>query len=223
MSMNLLKIYKILLNHFGKQYWWSAETPFEVIVGAILTQQASWKNVELAINNLKKAKKLTPKSIYKLPIKDLEKLIKPSGFYKIKAKRLKNFVTFLFEKYNGKLDDLFSLSLEELRHELLSINGIGKETADSIVLYAAEKSTFVIGAYTIRVFNRIGVIKSNKYDEVKRFFENGLPKDVNLFKDYHALIVELGKNICKIKPKCLKCPLNRWCKYAISANNSSFG
>lgn len=221
--MNLLKIYETLLGHYGKQHWWPADTPFEVIVGAILTQQASWTNVELAINNLKKSKKLTPKTIHNLSIKDLERLIKPSGFYKIKAKRLKNFTNFLFDKYNGSLKKLFSLSLIELRHELLSVNGIGKETADSIILYAAKKPTFVVDAYTIRIFNRFGLLKSNKYEEVKEFFENNLPKDVNLFNEYHALIVELGKNICKIKPKCLKCPINRWCKYAVNTYNSSFG
>ncbi len=217
--MSLLGIYEKLLKALGKQNWWPAEDKFEVIVGAILTQQASWKNVEKAIKNLKQHRMLTPEDLYRLDGKRLEELIRPSGFYKVKAKRLKRFVNFLFEKYDGKLERLFSLSMEELRKELLSINGIGDETADSILLYSAGMPSFVVDAYTIRIFSRLGLLKEKKYEKVKEFFEKNLPKDVELYKEYHALIVELGKNICKLKPKCILCPLKEWCEYANSAND----
>ncbi|MEM5801365.1 MAG: endonuclease [Candidatus Aenigmatarchaeota archaeon] len=218
--MNLQKIYELLIKEFGKQNWWPAETEFEVIVGAILTQQASWKNVEKAIKNLKENNFLEPQTIYSIKISQLEKLIKPSGFYRIKAKRLKNFVNFLYKKYDGDLNKLFSLEKDFLRKELLSVNGIGKETADSIILYAANKPTFVVDAYTKRIFNRLGLIKENDYEKIKNIFEYSLPEDVELYKEYHALIVELGKNICKLKPKCKECCLSKWCNYANGVNNS---
>jgi len=217
--MNLLEVYEKLLDAFGEQNWWPADDEFEVIVGAILTQQASWKNAEKAIKNLKQHRMLRSEALHKVDIKKLEELIKPSGFYRVKAKRLKSFVDFLFEKYDGKLEKLFSLSMKDLRRELLSINGIGNETADSIVLYSAGKPSFVVDAYTIRIFSRLGLIKEKKYEKVKDFFEKNLPRNVDLYKEYHALIVELGKNICKVKPKCFSCPLNKWCEYANSANN----
>lgn len=219
--MKFTEIYEKLLEKFGKQHWWPAETKFEVIVGAILTQQASWKNVEIAIQNLKRANVLNEKGIYEIKKEKLENLVKPSGFYRIKTKRLKNFVNFLFDKYNGNLEKLFKVNKNKLRNELLSINGIGKETADSIILYAANKPSFVIDAYTIRIFKRIGLINEKDYDKVKLIFESNLKSDVNLYKEYHALIVEFGKNICKIKPLCHQCPIKKVCKYANSNNDSS--
>ncbi|MEM5799335.1 MAG: endonuclease III domain-containing protein [Candidatus Aenigmatarchaeota archaeon] len=217
--MNLQKIYELLLKKIGKQNWWPAETDFEIIVGAILTQQASWKNVEKAIKNLKENNSLDPKAIYDIKISELQKLIKPSGFYKIKAQRLKNFVNFLYDRFNGDLNKLFSLEKDAIRKELLSVNGIGKETADSIILYSAQKPIFVVDAYTKRIFNRVGLIKENDYEKIKKIFESNLPKDVELYKEYHALIVELGKNICKVKPKCNECCLNKWCEYANNTYN----
>jgi endonuclease-3 related protein len=217
--MNLLEIYEKLLDALGKQNWWPADDSFEVIVGAILTQQASWKNVEKAIKNLKEHKVLNPEGLHRLDVKKLEELIRPSGFYRVKARRLKGFVDFLFEKYDGRLEKLFSLSMKELRKELLSINGIGNETTDSILLYSAGKPSFVVDAYTIRIFSRFGLLKEKEYDRVKEFFENNLPREVELYKEYHALIVELGKNVCKTKPKCFLCPLDKWCNYANSVNN----
>ncbi|MBU5690291.1 MAG: endonuclease III domain-containing protein [Candidatus Aenigmatarchaeota archaeon] len=217
--MNFFEIYEKLFDKFGEQHWWPGDTAFEIIVGAILTQQASWKNVEAAIKNLKNNKVLDEKTIYKIELKNLEELVRPSGFYRIKAKRLKNFVNFLFEKYDGSLEKLFSLKKNELRKELLSVNGIGKETADSIVLYAANKPSFVVDAYTIRIFNRLGILKEKEYDKVKAAFENNLPQDVQLYKEYHALIVNLGKNICKTKPLCDICPLKEMCEHAATNNN----
>ncbi len=219
----LLKIYDKLLNHFGNQNWWPADTKFEVIVGAILTQQTSWKNVEKSIKNLKDNNLLEPKKLFRLPVKKLENLIKSSGFFKVKSKRLRNFLEFFIEKYNGNLNRMFELSLDDLRKELLTVHGIGPETCDSILLYSGNKLVFVVDAYTLRLCERYPIIKSEKYEEVKEFFENNLTKDVNLFKEFHALIVELGKNYCKIKPLCEKCPLNKECEYAISNNNLSDG
>ncbi len=221
--MDLKEIYETLLKYFGEQYWWPGETRFEIIVGAILTQQTSWRNVEKAIQNLKKENMLNEVSLHKAAVKKIEKTIKPSGFYKIKTKRLKNFLNFMFKKYDGNLGKFFNLPKEQLRKELLSINGVGKETADSMILYAAEKPIFVVDAYTHRIFNRIGIINWNNYEKTRIFFEEKLEKSIEVFKEFHALIVQLGKNICKPKPKCNICPLNRRCKYAISINNSTEG
>jgi len=217
----LLKIYNQLLEHFGHQHWWPAETEFEIIVGAILTQQTTWKNVEKAIKNLKDNNLLEPKKLFKLPISRLEKLIRPCGFFKIKTKRLRSFLKYFIENYDGNLKRMFKTSLNELRKNLLSVHGIGRETCDSILLYVGEKPVFVVDAYTFRLCERYPIIKSKDYEEVKEFFEKDLPKDENLFKEFHALIVELGKNYCKIKPKCVDCPLKEGCEYANRVNNLS--
>ena len=217
----LLKIYDKLLNHFGNQNWWPADTKFEVIVGAILTQQTSWKNVEKSIKNLKENNVLEPKKLFNLPVKTLEVLIRPSGFFKVKSKRLRNFLEFFVGNYDGNLDKMFEFPLNDLRENLLSVNGVGPETCDSIILYAGNKPVFVVDAYTKRLCERYPIMKSKKYEEVREFFEKNLPKDVNLFKEFHALIVELGKNYCKTKPICEKCPLNEGCRHEISNNNLS--
>lgn len=212
--MNLLDIYNKLESRFGPQRWWPADTPFEVVVGAILTQNTSWKNVERAIANLKNEDVLGPGGIYRIPEEQLETLLVPSGFFKVKTKRLKHFINFLFEKYGGDLDRLLSLEPALLRNELLGINGIGKETADSIILYAADKPSFVVDAYTKRVFERLGMLdKDAEYDEIKQLFEEDLPQDVKLYNEFHALIVVLAKDICKKKPVCEKCPLNDACTF----------
>lgn len=212
--MNLLDIYNRLKSHFGKQHWWPADTPFEVIVGAILTQNTSWKNVERAIENLKDEGVLSPEGIYRISEKKLQTLLKPSGFFKIKAKRLKNFINFLFGKYEGNLNHFLSLEPSLLRSELLGIKGIGKETADSIILYAADKPTFVVDAYTRRVFERLGMIeKDATYDEIKQLFEEHLPRDTEIYNEFHALIVELAKDTCKKRPVCEKCPLKDDCNF----------
>ncbi len=219
----LLKIYDKLLKYFGNQNWWpttSIQNPkFEIIIGAILTQQAAWKNVEIAIKNLKEENLIEPKLLYDLQTTKLEQLIKPSGFFKVKTKRLRSFLKFFIEKYDGDLEKIFKSPLQDLRKILLSVYGIGPETCDSIILYAGEKPVFVVDAYTLRLCERYPIIKSKKYEEVREFFERNLPKDVNLFKEFHALIVELGKNYCKVKPLCEKCPLNEGCKHEINNNH----
>ena len=204
----LLKIYDKLYRHFGPRHWWPAETPFEVIIGAILTQNTSWKNVEKAIANLKKKNLLKPEKIHKLNNARLASVIKPAGFFNVKAKRVKSFVNFLFLRYNNNLKAMLSKPLAALRKELLDINGIGPETADSILLYAAGKPVFVIDAYTKRIFSRHKIVKDNvEYDELQRLFMDNLPRRPSLFNEYHALIVELGKTFCKRKPLCKICPL----------------
>jgi len=205
----LLKIYQKMYDSLGPQQWWPGETPFEIIIGAILTQNTNWLNVEKAIHNVKKAKKLTPKGIHELSLPELAELVRPSGFFNVKAKRIKLFIDWLFSKHNGDLTSLFSYDLPTLRAELLSIKGIGPETADSILLYAGNMPSFVIDAYTHRIFSRHDLIPEEcTYDEMKSFFEDNLPQDVKLYNEYHALLVNIGKTFCKPKKLCEHCPLN---------------
>ncbi len=204
----LLDIYDRLFKSFGKQHWWPGDTDFEIVVGAILTQNTNWGNVEKAIKNLKTAKIFTPRKLYEIDIQKLAELIRPSGYFNVKAKRLKHFIEWLFLKYNGSLPTMFKQDYVTLREELLSINGIGRETADSILLYAAQKPTFVIDAYTKRVLVRHELIPEEyEYEEMKAFFEENLPEDVSLYNEYHALLVRVGKHYCKPKEQCEECPL----------------
>ena len=197
-----------MFDALGPRHWWPGETPFEVIIGAILTQNTNWSNVEKAIKNLKTAGKLSPEGIYELSVTELAKLIKPSGFFNVKAKRVKAFINWLFSRYKGNLSKMFAQDLQALRSELLSVKGIGPETADSILLYAGNMPTFVVDAYTHRIFSRHELIpEESTYDEMKSFFEENLPKDVQLFNEYHALLVNIGKMFCKPKKVCEPCPL----------------
>jgi len=224
-SKILLNIYDRLFESFGRQYWWPvdsgnrlsnsdpcSELPgdagFEIVIGAILTQNTNWSNVEKAIKNLKAAKVFTPGKLYEIDIKRLAELIRPSGYFNVKAGRLKHFIEWLFQNYNGNLPKLFKQDYVRLREELLSVNGIGRETADSIILYAANKPTFVIDAYTKRVLLRHGLITEDYgYEEMKALFEDNLPVDVALYNEYHALLVMVGKYYCKPKEQCGECPL----------------
>ena len=204
----LLKIYQKMFDALGPRHWWPGETPFEVIIGAILTQNTIWSNVEKAIKNLKTAGKLSPEGIYELSVTELAKLIRPSGFFNVKAKRVKAFINWLFSRYEGNLSKMFAQDLQALRGELLSVKGIGPETADSILLYAGNMPTFVVDAYTHRIFSRHELIpEESTYDEMKSFFEENLPEDVQLFNEYHALLVNIGKMFCKTKKACEPCPL----------------
>ena len=202
-------IYQKLHRAFGPQHWWPAESSFEVIVGAILTQSTSWKNGEKAIGNLKKHKVLTAKKLYRLKSRKLATYIRPAGYYNIKTKRLKAFLKFFFEKYRGNLKRLSQKPLLILRQELLAVNGIGPESADSILLYALGKPAFVVDAYTKRIFSRHRLIKESvSYDETQDFFRQNLKNEVKLFNEYHALLVKLGKDYClKRIPRCAECPL----------------
>ena len=204
----LTEIYDSLIKSFGKQYWWPGDSDFEVVVGAILTQNTNWTNVEKAIKNLKTAKVFSLKKLYQINEERLAELIKPSGYFNVKARRLKHFLEWLFTNYNGSLTKLFRQDCTILREQLLSVNGIGRETADSIILYAAEKPTFVVDAYTKRVLVRHGLITEDyDYDAIKAVFEENLPREVSLYNEYHALIVRVGKYYCKPKMRCEKCPL----------------
>jgi len=214
-SRRLAALYERLLKRFGRQNWWPADSSFEVIVGAILTQQSSWKNVEKAIANLKEENMLTPQRIATAKIETLEWLVRPSGFYRQKALRLKNFSKFLLEKYHGELDSLFSQDLDTLRRELLSLNGVGHETADSIILYAANKPTFVVDAYTVRILGRLGILSEKAYDTVQKYLHANIPNDVQHYKEFHALLVRLAKENCRTRPACDGCPLAGVCAYEL--------
>jgi endonuclease-3 related protein len=208
--MKLLQLYNKLFNCFGPQHWWPAKSKFEIIIGAILTQQTSWKQVEKAIENLRKAHLLNPMTLSVEKIKSIENCVKPAGFYKQKARRIKKFSKYLIKKYSTVNKFLKSVT----RGELLELDGIGKETADSILLYAANKPTFIADAYTFRIINRVLGYNFKSYSELQKFFEDQIPRNVKLFNEFHALIIELGKNYCKIKPNCEKCPLNEECNFA---------
>lgn len=206
---NIKEVYQKLYLRFGPQNWWPGDGPFEVIIGAILTQNTNWQNVAKAIANLKEAKVLSPKKLYCLSEAKLAKLIRPSGYYNIKAKRLRSFLDFLFKNYGGNLNRMFNRPLHDLRNEILGVKGVGPETADSILLYAGGFPIFVVDAYTKRIFSRHHLITEDAaYLEVQKIFMQNLRRDVELYNEYHALIVRLGKEICKKNnPKCEICPL----------------
>ena len=212
-----MDIYHKLLAAFGHRHWWPAQTRDEVIIGAILTQNVTWKNAKAAIDNLRKHNLLTLKAIHEVSISEITTLIKPARFYNQKAQKLKYFIDFLFYKYGGNLDALFSQDTGELRRELLNIKGLGEETVDSILLYAGEKPVFVIDAYTKRIFSRLGLTdKEWSYHAYQHFFMERLVKDVKLYNDYHAQIVHLGHVYCKKRePKCTECPLNKLCRSCV--------
>lgn len=205
----LLKIYNSLYHYFGPLNWWPGDTPFEIMVGAILTQNTSWSNAEKAISNLKKENLLEPRKLYRINQEKLTQLVKPSGYYNIKAQRLKNFVNLLVNNFEGSAEKMFSGDGRELRKKLLKVNGIGPETADSILLYAGKKAFFVVDAYTKRIFFRHKLIsKGSTYYQIQEFFNQNLDRDVELFNEFHAQIVMLGKTICTSKnPDCAKCPI----------------
>jgi endonuclease III related protein len=208
MQKLLTSIYQKLYRAYGPRHWWPGDTPFEVMVGAILTQNTSWKNVERAIQRLRARRVLTPEGIHRLKTSDLASVIRSSGFYRIKADRLKSFVDFLFEEFEGKIDRMKKEPVEGLRKRLLEVKGIGQETADSILLYALEKPIFVVDAYTRRVLSRHEMVSSRaSYEEVQKLFMGHLPPEERLFNEYHALLVHVAKIVCKKTPKCDICPL----------------
>jgi len=207
----VLEIYHLLYAHFGYRHWWPGESAFEIIIGAILTQNTNWKNVERAIKNLKDHNLFTPEKLAQLDLKKLEKLIRPSGYYHQKALRIKQFlIFFLSPPISGSIEKIKKIPTAHLRKMLLGIKGIGPETADSILLYALGKKVFVIDAYTRRIFSRLGLVSEQaSYEQAQNFFEQNLPKSVKLYNDYHAQIVELGKTFCLKKPNCGNCPLKQ--------------
>lgn len=210
----LTDIYRRLLAHFGPQHWWPAREPFEVMVGAILTQSAAWGNVEKAIANLRAAGALSPGALRRLSLSKLAKLIHPCGYYNAKALKLKSFTFWLGNHYDDDLDSLFTHDIYDLRQQLLSVHGIGQETADSIILYAAGKPIFVVDAYTRRIISRLGLSpEKDSYGAYQTFFMEHLPPDSQLFNEYHALLVCQGKNVCRRRPLCRQCCLSDICQF----------
>jgi endonuclease-3 related protein len=208
----LLEIFARLETAYGPQHWWPGETPFEVIVGAILTQSAAWTNVEKCITNLKAKDVLSPRALREAPLEDLAQLVFPSGYYNVKAGKVKAFVSWLGERHNDSLEALFAREVPELREELLRVHGIGEETADSILLYAANKPIFVIDAYTRRIMDRVFAKSVGRtYADYQDVFMKHLPQDEKLFNEYHALFVRHGKERCKKKPQCGDCCLHELC------------
>lgn len=205
-----MDIYHRLSSHFGPRHWWPGDTPLEVMVGAVLTQNTAWKNVEKAIVALKATENLTLSALYHIPLYELAHLIRPAGYYNLKASRLKNLIVFAYEESGGELTRFFNGDVELLRNRLLTVKGIGPETADSILLYAGGLPTFVVDAYTMRMLTRHCLLEEkSSYETVRRLFMDNIPPQPTLYNEFHALIVELGKNYChKRKPACESCPLH---------------
>ena len=201
--------FQTLSKALGPMHWWPAKTPFEVIVGAILTQNTAWSNVERAIENLRRERLLTPLAIERVPIRRLATLIRSSGYFRQKAKKLKKFVAFLDREFHGSLTRMFRMPTPALREKLLAVHGIGPETADSILLYAGDHPIFVVDAYTHRILGRHGLVSGKPdYERVRALFEASLPRDAAIYNEFHALLVNVGKNWCRTRdPRCHQCPL----------------
>ncbi len=212
MTASLRQVYDRLLQALGPQHWWPGQSPFEVMVGAVLVQNTNWQNVERAIDNLRQADLLEPHALFGVPAEELEELIRPAGYFRVKARRLRNLLALFVGQYDGCMASMFGTEVAAVREELLAVHGIGPETADSILLYAGELPVFVVDAYTHRVLARHGWIDYHAdYHTIQDFFQSGLPEDTELYNEYHALLVRLGKDYCrKKKPRCVKCPLGEF-------------
>jgi len=207
--LRLIKIYKKLLENYGKQNWWPADSKLECVIGAILTQNTSWNNAEHALTNIKSVMDITVENISSISTNELSLLIRPSGFYKQKTKSIKGFIEFINNRYEGNIENMEHDNLKSLRSGLLSVNGIGPETADCILLYAMNKPVFVIDRYTYRMLYRHGLVEGEtSYPEMQNLFMENLDNRADLFGEFHALIVEVGKNHCKKRAICEDCPIN---------------
>lgn len=212
MSYTIRQVYQRLRKHHGPQDWWPGDSPFEIMVGAILTQNTAWSNVEKAITNLKSADCLDAGKIVEMPHEQLAELLRPSGYFNIKARRLKAFCQWLLDE--GGEQTVRRYDTDVMRKKLLSVHGVGPETADDMVLYAFDRPVFVIDAYTRRIFSRLGLFSGDEsYEDLRRAFESRLKGDADLYNEYHALIVLHGKDICKVKPRCDECVLTTRCGY----------
>ncbi len=213
---DIQQLFSMLMDAYGPQGWWPADSPFEVMLGAVLTQATSWRNVQYAIENLRAENLLTPEALGRLSLAQLSALIRPSGFHQQKAARLLGLVTYIEKK--GGLGRIFSLPTHTLREELLALPGIGPETADVIILYAAGRAVFVVDGYTKRILHRLAILPSDgvRYEQVARLFTDHLPADVALYREFHALLVRHAKEHCRIRPLCTGCPLGTTCSYAPS-------
>lgn len=207
-SRKLREFYNVLHSKYGHQNWWPADSRLECIIGAILTQNTSWDNASRAVSNLKSAMELTVNNLYTIPLPELSGLIRPAGYFNLKANRIKNFISFLINNFSGDLDKLFENDTYILRNKLLEVSGIGPETADSILLYAGEKPVFVVDNYTHRILSRHMLIPEDAgYQEIQDFFMDSLEHDADIYNEYHALIVLLAKKHCRKSPVCENCPL----------------
>ncbi|WP_246559401.1 endonuclease III domain-containing protein [Citrifermentans pelophilum] len=212
MTERLLDIYARLYRHFGPCNWWPADSPFEVCVGAILTQNTNWGNVEKAVANLKRGGVLSPDGLKGVSLVALAEMIRPAGYFNVKSRRLKSFVDWLWDRYDGSIDRMSSVPLDAIRDELLAVHGVGRETCDSILLYAGNYPTFVVDAYTGRLFSRLGVIDGTAdYETTRTLFMTHLQADVALYNEFHALIVLQCKEFCRKKPVCGDCILKEIC------------
>ncbi|RLB38282.1 MAG: endonuclease III domain-containing protein [Deltaproteobacteria bacterium] len=206
-----MEMYQLLYERFGPQHWWPGDTPFEVMVGAVLTQNTNWTNVEKAIKNLKSTGRFSVKGLLDMPEETLAALIRPAGYYNLKTKRLRNLLEMIMRDYDGRLEAFFDEDTSTMREKLLSIKGIGPETADSIILYAAERPIFVVDAYTYRILSRHEMVTDDmSYEDLQELFMSHLPEDVQLYNEFHALIVKTGKSFCRKTPLCENCPLQDW-------------
>ncbi|KJU86324.1 HhH-GPD family protein [Candidatus Magnetobacterium bavaricum] len=210
----LMLIYDKLYAAFGAQRWWPGQTPFEIALGAILTQNTNWENVRKAISNLREADCLTVERLYDMPQEQLAQFLRPSGYFNVKTRRVMAFIGFLVKNYDGDIENMRPVNTSLLRQQLLSIHGIGPETADSILLYALDRPVFVIDTYTKRALSRHNVLDFKRsYDEFQQLFYDALPGDLQIYNEYHALLVKTGKLYCKPKPLCygnssiIECPL----------------
>ena len=208
MKRMLRVFYERMAAHYGPTHWWPGDTPFEIAAGAVLTQNTAWTNVEKAILNLKRENLLDARAILECPAERLEAALKPSGYFRVKAKRLRSFCDYVVRRYGGRMARMARRPLERLRPELLEVNGIGPETADDILLYACAKEVFVVDAYTRRIFSRHGIVPPDiGYEDLRAFFERHVSPDLHTYKEYHGLIVWTGKEFCRRKPNCEACPL----------------
>ena len=216
----LEEVYRLLFNQWGPQFWWPGRTRLEIIVGAILTQNTAWTNVEKAICRLRKARALNLRRLHSVDLKTLAEWIRPAGYFNVKARRLRSFTQLMFGRFGGDLRRLFALETPALREVLLSVNGIGPETADAIVLYAFSRPSCVADAYTRRIFSRHGHVPEQiSYEALRAYFMEALPVDVPLYNEYHALIVRVGNVYCKKrKPLCAQCPLGGFLKRGAAGN-----
>lgn len=214
LNKKLLDLYHQLRAEHGTLKWWPADTPFEVALGAILTQATAWRNVVKAIDNLKAADAFTPEQIHAISQDELERLLRPSGYFRMKTKKVRAFVEHIVKR---PMQVMFEQDVPELREELLSIYGVGPETADSIILYAAEKPSFVVDTYTYRLLSRLGWVEGNfHYARLRALFMDNLPHEVELFNEYHALIVRHGARVCQKTPQCQACGLQSVCDYFLN-------
>lgn len=210
-GQRLQELYQLLFDRFGPQGWWPGDTPFEVALGAILTQNTNWQNVSRVLAALKAEGYLDAVLLGQLPEAELANRFRPAGYYNLKARRVKNFLDFFAARFESSMENMALEELDNLRAELLGLHGIGPETADSILLYALHKPTFVVDAYTFRILSRHGLVTEPcSYEELRQFFMDRLPVEVPLYQEFHALLVRLAKEFCRPQPQCAGCPLEDW-------------